>query len=73
MLRRLIQSAFETGYLSVESEGLIRQVLSIRGYQSADLVALQHLRQAVYEGLIKREASADLFLLPEESDWGRVQ
>ncbi|PSB13405.1 hypothetical protein C7B61_15160 [filamentous cyanobacterium CCP1] len=67
MIRRLVQSAFQTGYLSVESEGLIRQVLDIRGYQPSDLTALQDLRQAVCNGRIKREANSitELFLLPD--------
>lgn len=67
MIRRLVQSAFQTGYLSVESEGLIRQVLAIRTYQPADLIALQQLRQAVHTGLIKREAKSNTepFSIPQ--------
>jgi len=67
MLHRLVQSAFQTGYLSVESEGLIRQMLTIRSYQPADLVALQTLHQALHSGQIKREAkaNAELFVLPQ--------
>lgn len=66
MLTRLVQSAFQTGYLSVESEGLIRQVLSIRSYQSADLEELRKLQQAVCTGRVKREArdTTDFFPLP---------
>lgn len=68
MLNRLVQSAFQTGYLSVESEGLIRQMLTIRSYQPADLIALQKLRQALHSGQIKREAkaNAELFALPQD-------
>jgi hypothetical protein len=66
MLRHLVHSAFQTGHLSVESEGLIRQMLTIRSYQSADLAALQALRQALQAGEIQREArsTAELFTLP---------
>lgn len=66
MIPRLVQSAFQTGYLSVESEGLIRQVLAIRGDRPADRAALQQLQQAVYAGQIKREAktAATPFLAP---------
>jgi hypothetical protein len=66
MLRHLVHSAFQTGYLSVESEGLIRQMLTVRGYQPADLAALQSLRQALQAGEIQREArsNAELFTLP---------
>ncbi|MBW4598444.1 MAG: hypothetical protein KME29_02225 [Calothrix sp. FI2-JRJ7] len=60
MIRALIESAFQTGYLSVESEGLINQVLAARGYQSEDLKALVTLCDAVLAGHIKREASSNL-------------
>jgi hypothetical protein len=58
MISRLVRSAFQTGCLSVESEGLIRQILLVRGYQPSDLTALQDLWQAIADGQIKREASA---------------
>jgi hypothetical protein len=57
MIRALVESAFETGCLSVESEGLIHQVLATRCYQSEDLAALSTLYDAVRNGDIKREAS----------------
>lgn len=68
MISRLVRSAFQTGYLSVESEGLIRQVLSIRGYQVSDLAALEELHRAVDAGRIKREAkeTLSLFLMPQD-------
>lgn len=68
MIHRLVQSAFQTGFLSVESEGLIRQMLTIRSYQPADLVALQKLRSAIHTGQIQREArsNAALFVLPQD-------
>lgn len=56
MIRALVQSAFTTGCLSVASEGLIRQVLEIRAYQSADLDALGTLYDALSAGHIQREA-----------------
>jgi hypothetical protein len=58
MIRALVESAFQTGYLSVESEGLLHQVLATRCYQSEDLVALTSLYDAVTTGKIKREASS---------------
>jgi hypothetical protein len=66
MIGRLVQSAFQTGYLSVESEGLIRQVLSIPGYQVSDLAALEELHKALGSGQVKREANEmlSLFLVP---------
>ena len=56
MIRSLVKSAFQTGCLSVASEGLIGQVLANKGYQSADLDALSSLYNAVNSGQIEREA-----------------
>jgi hypothetical protein len=56
MIRSLVKSAFQTGCLSVASEGLIGQVLAHKGYQSADLDALSSLYNAVNSGQIEREA-----------------
>ncbi|AFZ58771.1 hypothetical protein Anacy_3368 [Anabaena cylindrica PCC 7122] len=65
MIRTLIASAFQTGYLSVESEGLLHQVLVTRCYQSDDLKALAALYEAIHTGQIKREASSkNLIELP---------
>lgn len=56
MIRTLVQSAFQTGCLSVASEGLIRQVLEMKGYEASDLDALAALYDAVNTGQIQREA-----------------
>ncbi|GAB4174578.1 MAG: hypothetical protein Fur006_04480 [Coleofasciculaceae cyanobacterium] len=56
MIRTLVQSAFQTGCLSVASEGLIRQVLEMKGYEASDLEALAALYEAVNSGQIQREA-----------------
>jgi hypothetical protein len=65
MIRTLIASAFQTGYLSVESEGLLYQVLATKCYQSDDVQALETLREAIRKGEIKREAcSKNLIELP---------
>jgi hypothetical protein len=58
MIRSLVKSAFQTGCLSVASEGLIHQVLTNRCYQSNDLVALAALDDQIRSGKIKREAAA---------------
>lgn len=58
MIRALIASAFQTGYLSVESEGLLHQMLSTRCYQSEDLQALDNLYKAISIGHVKREAGS---------------
>jgi len=56
MIRTLVESAFRTGCLSVASEGLIRQVLEMKGYEASDLEALTVLYEAVNSGQIEREA-----------------
>ena len=56
MIRSLVKSAFQTGCLSVASEGLIGQVLANKGYQSADLDAVINLYHALNSGQIQREA-----------------
>ena len=62
MIRTLVESAFQTGYLSVESEGLLQQVLATKCYQPEDLSALAALYDAVRAGKIKREASSSNLL-----------
>jgi hypothetical protein len=62
MIRALVESAFQTGCLSVESEGLLHQVLATKSYQSEDLAALTALYDAVCAGRIKREASSNVFI-----------
>ncbi|MDZ8025580.1 MAG: hypothetical protein RMY36_008405 [Nostoc sp. SerVER01] len=63
MIRTIVESAFQTGYLSVESEGLLHQVLTTKCYQSEDLSALAALYDAVRTGQIKREASSSNVLM----------
>lgn len=63
MIRSLVQSAFKTGCLSVASEGLIRQVLEMKGYQASDLEALTVLDEAVNSGQIQREARSGNVML----------
>jgi hypothetical protein len=62
MIRVLVESAFQTGCLSVESEGLLRQVLAAKIYKSTDMEALAALYDAVYSGKIEREAKAGVTL-----------
>jgi hypothetical protein len=60
MIRTLVESAFQTGCLSVESEGLLHQVLATKCYQPEDLQAIAALYDAVLAGKIKREAPTKL-------------
>ncbi len=62
MIRTLVESAFQTGCLSVESEGLLHQVLATKSYQSADLADIAALYDAVRTGAIKREAPSNLVM-----------
>jgi len=63
MISKLVQSAFRTGVVSVESEALIRQVLAWKVYQPSDVQDLDRLYQAVQTGVVQREAHG-IFNLP---------
>lgn len=67
MIQKLVQSAFQTGYLSVESEGLIRQMLSLKSCKPSDMPALEELYHAVHTGQIRRESRSEIELLPTGS------
>ena len=56
MISTLVKSAFQTGYLSVESEGLIRQMLTLKSCPPSDLDALEVLYEALQNGQVRREA-----------------
>ncbi len=62
MITALVQSAFQTGHLSVESEALIRQVLALNSCQPTDLEALAKLYEALQTGRIQREAHQSIQL-----------
>ncbi|WP_017652390.1 hypothetical protein [Fortiea contorta] len=62
MIRTLVESAFQTGCLSVASEGLLYQVLASKCYRQDDLAAIAALYDAVHAGQIKREAPTELRL-----------
>ncbi len=65
MIRTLVESAFQTGCLSVESEGLIRQVVAMKGYGEDDLEALSNLCSALAAGRIEREGRGQVCLIFE--------
>lgn len=56
MIQTLVRSAFKNGCLSVESEGLIRQVLILGSPRTDDLAALEELYAGIDSGVILREA-----------------
>lgn len=56
MINSLVHYALENGCLSVASESLLRQLINMKIYTSADLEALKSLTKACQSGKIKREA-----------------
>jgi len=67
MIHKIAESAFQTGYLSVESEGLLRQIVTSRGCRAEDYQILKRLQQAIRQGQIKREAKGDMPAFAEVS------
>lgn len=57
MIHTLVQSALQTRCLSVESEGLIRQILAIQGCSDPDREDLKRLVAALKAGHIQRESA----------------
>jgi hypothetical protein len=62
MISTLVKSAFQTGYLSVESEGLIRQMLALPTCLPRELDVLETLYEALKKGYIQREAQNNVQL-----------
>ncbi|MDH6063373.1 hypothetical protein [Umezakia ovalisporum] len=60
MIPTIVESAFQTGYLSLESKGLLNQVLATKCCGSEDLLILSALCAAVSTGPIKMKASLQL-------------
>lgn len=61
LIRDLVEEALETGYLSLEAEEKLRQLLK-RKYTQEDLEAFMALQQAAMMGIV-RQQSRELFLL----------
>ncbi len=59
MIKSLVNSAFQTGCLSVASESLIRQLQSIKGFELSELEVISNLEQALSTGQVEREAKRD--------------
>ncbi|NJN85241.1 MAG: hypothetical protein HC881_01535 [Leptolyngbyaceae cyanobacterium SL_7_1] len=55
MIDRLVQSALQTGWLSVESEALLRQMIATPGCHSNSTSALSTLISAIEAGQVQRE------------------
>ncbi len=63
VLGLLVQSAFQTGCLSVASEGLIRQLLTDAVASPNELEAVVALERALQAGQLDRESAKPLRLL----------
>lgn len=59
MIRNVVQQALSTGYLTLEAEAQLRQLLTKR-YDIEDLKAFMNLQQAAMTGTVKQE-SRELF------------
>ena len=55
LIRDVVQQAFSTGYLTVEAEERLRQLLTTK-YGSEDLKAFMALQQATMDGRVKQES-----------------
>lgn len=63
LIRDIVEQALTTGYLTVEAEDILRQLLKHK-YESEDLTAFLKLQQAAVSGNV-RQQSRELFHSPE--------
>ncbi|MBD1920345.1 hypothetical protein H6F77_04330 [Microcoleus sp. FACHB-831] len=55
LIRELVQQAIATGYLTVEAEEQLRQLLA-KKYDREDLTAFMRLQQAAMAGNVRQES-----------------
>lgn len=55
LIRNVVQHALTTGYLTVEAEEQLRQLLKAK-YELEDLKAFMSLQQAAMDGFVKQES-----------------
>lgn len=55
LIRDVVQQALNTGYLTIEAENLLRQLLSQK-YESEDFNAFLKLQLAAMAGYVKQES-----------------
>lgn len=55
-IRDLAQTALETGYLSIEAEEQLRQLLRTTRYELEDINAFMCLQEAAMMGQVKQES-----------------
>ncbi len=56
MIRELVTTALATGYLTLEAEEKLRQLLQRTKYGAEDINAFMKLQQATMAGLVKQES-----------------
>ncbi|HLO52305.1 MAG TPA: hypothetical protein VK211_28155 [Kamptonema sp.] len=56
MIREVVQQALTTGYLTVEAENLLRQMLTTTKYDIEDLNAFMSLQLAAMAGRVRQES-----------------
>ncbi len=56
LIREIAQQAMTTGYLTVESENLLRRMLTTTTYELEDLNAFMSLQLAAMSGGVKQES-----------------
>ena len=65
LIRDVVQKALKTGYLTIEAESQLRQLLTTR-YDSEDFNAFMTLQQAAMTGQVKQESRERLSYLAVE-------
>ncbi|CBN55234.1 hypothetical protein PN499_05815 [Kamptonema animale CS-326] len=56
MIREVVEQALSTGYLTVEAENLLRQMLTTTKYDIEDLNAFMSLQLAAMAGRVRQES-----------------
>ncbi|MGD2182655.1 hypothetical protein [Lusitaniella coriacea] len=59
-IREVVRQAIATGYLTLEAEEQLRQLLQKTKYGSEDLRAFMQLQQAAMSGMVKQQSREQL-------------
>ncbi|MBE9117162.1 hypothetical protein IQ249_14775 [Lusitaniella coriacea LEGE 07157] len=55
-IRDVVQQALETGYLTIEAEDQLRQLLQKTKYGWEDVSAFMHLQKAAMAGIVRQQS-----------------
>lgn len=55
-IRDVVQNAISTGYLSLDAENQLRELLKTTGYNAEDITAFAGLQLAAMSGQVKQES-----------------